>query len=175
MATYKIQHRNDTTANWNSHNPVLLKGELGIEFQSGNTVAWKVGDGVTAWSSLPYSSGPAGPKGTTGPAGPQGPQGPSGSSSGGMRPPSTSYTNYTGTSGFTAPSDGWIHIRARATGNTLSIGVINNTTGIEAHGVAIQQGHLASLLMPVRAGDSISASVSVGAYDNPVCRFHPAS
>lgn len=49
----KIALRNDTAANWTSKNPVLLKGELGIE---SDTRKFKFGDGVTAWNTLPYAS-----------------------------------------------------------------------------------------------------------------------
>lgn len=49
----KIIIRNDTSTNWNSKNPVLAKGEMGIEI---NTNKFKFGDGVTAWNTLPYAS-----------------------------------------------------------------------------------------------------------------------
>ena len=55
MATFskRIQLRRDTAANWASSNPVLLEGELGIELDdSRNRI--KIGDGTTAWNSLPY-------------------------------------------------------------------------------------------------------------------------
>ena len=48
--------RNDTAENWSSANPVLGKGEIGIEL--GDTPAenkFKVGDGITAWNDLGYS------------------------------------------------------------------------------------------------------------------------
>lgn len=48
MAT-KIQLRRDTEANWASTNPILSSGELGLD--TTNSVV-KIGDGVTAWSSL---------------------------------------------------------------------------------------------------------------------------
>lgn len=47
----KIQFRRDTAANWTSKNPTLLAGELGYET---DTHKIKVGDGSTAWKSLPY-------------------------------------------------------------------------------------------------------------------------
>jgi hypothetical protein len=47
----QIQYRNDTAANWTTANPVLLTGEIGYET---NTKLMKIGDGVTAWVSLPY-------------------------------------------------------------------------------------------------------------------------
>lgn len=51
-----IQLRRDTAANWTSVNPVLADGEEGHETGTGRR---KVGDGVTAWTSLAYWS-PAG-------------------------------------------------------------------------------------------------------------------
>jgi len=47
----QIQLRNDTASNWTSANPTLALGEIGVETNTGSV---KVGDGVTAWSSLPY-------------------------------------------------------------------------------------------------------------------------
>lgn len=47
-----IQLRGDTAANWTSANPTLAAREIGIETNTGKT---KVGDGVTAWSSLAYA------------------------------------------------------------------------------------------------------------------------
>ena len=44
--------RNDTAANWTAANPVLSKGEFGIEI---DTKKFKIGDGVTTWSQLQYS------------------------------------------------------------------------------------------------------------------------
>ena len=47
----RIQLRNDLAATWNSKNPVLKKGEIGIEI---DTRKMKVGDGTTIWEALPY-------------------------------------------------------------------------------------------------------------------------
>lgn len=49
--TSRIQLRNDTASNWVTGNPVLLKGELGIEIDTGKM---KVGDGATTWGTLSY-------------------------------------------------------------------------------------------------------------------------
>ena len=49
----KIQIRNDTAANWKAANPVLLKGELGIEI---DTRKLKIGDGISTWTGLKYVS-----------------------------------------------------------------------------------------------------------------------
>ena len=50
----KILLRNDLAANWTENNPVLGKGEIGIEIDSKK---FKFGDGTTAWNSLPYGAG----------------------------------------------------------------------------------------------------------------------
>ncbi len=47
----KIKLRNGTAAEWTAKNPVLLKGEMGIET---DTHKIKVGDGSTQWSELAY-------------------------------------------------------------------------------------------------------------------------
>lgn len=55
----RIRQKLDTTANWTGENPVLLAGEIGIEkaVSGSETVYYiKVGDGSTAWNSLPYMS-----------------------------------------------------------------------------------------------------------------------
>lgn len=79
-----IQWRRGTAAQWTSVNPTLLAGEPGYET---DTLKYKIGDGVTVWTSLPYqaetgATGPAGPTGATGAnstvPGPQGPTGPTG-------------------------------------------------------------------------------------------------
>lgn len=49
----KIQLRNDTAANWKAANPVLLKGELGIEI---DTRKMKIGDGISTYTALKYLS-----------------------------------------------------------------------------------------------------------------------
>lgn len=48
----KILLRNDTSAKWNSANPVLGKGEIGIET---DTRLFKFGDGTTNWKNLKYA------------------------------------------------------------------------------------------------------------------------
>ena len=53
--------RNETAASWTALNPVLLVAEVGVEnntyFTSGTVRLYKtkIGDGVTAWTSLPYA------------------------------------------------------------------------------------------------------------------------
>ena len=54
MATLniRIQLRNDTAKNWTNANPVLLKGEMGVETDTGKT---KIGNGTAHWKDLKYS------------------------------------------------------------------------------------------------------------------------
>ena len=50
----RIVTRNATAAQWTTANPILLKGELGLEVDTGKI---KFGDGVKAWSALAYIAG----------------------------------------------------------------------------------------------------------------------
>lgn len=54
MATLniRIQLRNDTAENWTAQNPILLKGEMGVEIDTGKT---KIGNGTDHWETLKYS------------------------------------------------------------------------------------------------------------------------
>ena len=54
MAAVTIKLRGDTAANWTSNNPTLALREPGVET---DTSKIKIGDGVTAWASLPYAVG----------------------------------------------------------------------------------------------------------------------
>ena len=47
----RILLRNDTATAWSTANPVLMKGEIGIET---DTNKFKIGDGLKAWSALSY-------------------------------------------------------------------------------------------------------------------------
>lgn len=49
----RLQLRNDTAANWTTNNPIMLKGEAGIEIDS-SPVKLKIGDGVKTWTELSY-------------------------------------------------------------------------------------------------------------------------
>lgn len=51
MSFYRIQHRRGPAAEWSASNPVLAGGEFGVETDTGK---FKVGNGATAWSGLPY-------------------------------------------------------------------------------------------------------------------------
>ena len=50
----RIVSRNDTSSNWNTANPLLLKGEIGIEIDTNKI---KIGDGVKQWQELDYFGG----------------------------------------------------------------------------------------------------------------------
>jgi hypothetical protein len=62
MAIVRIQLRRDTAADWTAANPVLAAGEMGLET---DTSSYKIGDGTSAWSALPYG-GADGPPGADG-------------------------------------------------------------------------------------------------------------
>ena len=49
----KIVSRNDTSSNWADIDPILLKGEIGIEIDTNKI---KIGDGVKSWTQLEYAS-----------------------------------------------------------------------------------------------------------------------
>lgn len=61
----QIQFRRGTASAWTSANPTLAEGEMGIET---DTDQFKIGDGLTAWTSLAYGgiAGAAGVNGTNG-------------------------------------------------------------------------------------------------------------
>lgn len=48
----KIIMRNDTAENWRTKNPILDKGEIGVE---SDTKKFKIGDNATAWNDLGYA------------------------------------------------------------------------------------------------------------------------
>ncbi len=54
MATIKL--RRDTAANWTIVNSVLSQGEVGVELSETTSIPskFKIGNGATAWNSLPY-------------------------------------------------------------------------------------------------------------------------
>lgn len=58
-----IQQRRGLASEWLAANPILLEGEAGHETDTGK---WKLGDGVTAWASLPYKQNVDSVSGKTG-------------------------------------------------------------------------------------------------------------
>ena len=59
MSYAKLRPRRGNKTRWNEVNPVLMEGELGIEFPDSGlgtgTCRFKIGDGITAWSELAYA------------------------------------------------------------------------------------------------------------------------
>lgn len=53
----QIQIRRDTTENWESEDPTLAEGELGVAIDDGVVTALKVGNGSDAWTDLAAFSG----------------------------------------------------------------------------------------------------------------------
>lgn len=51
--------RNDSAEKWESSNPILLKGEIGLE---NDTNQFKFGDGVTPWNGLKHVKLPLNPE-----------------------------------------------------------------------------------------------------------------
>jgi len=126
---YRILLRRDLSQNWNYNDPVLMSGEPGYEM---DTRKFKMGDGQTPWSQLPYYigvTGPAGessiipgPTGATGSVGPTGATGPVGATgsdgisnipgptgaTGSVGPTGATGSNYKGTSisNFSYPAVG---------------------------------------------------------------------
>jgi hypothetical protein len=50
----QIQVRRDAAASWTSTNPTLASGEIGVET---DTAKFKIGNGSSTWTGLPYSGG----------------------------------------------------------------------------------------------------------------------
>ena len=50
----RIIIRNATSTEWTQKNPVLMKGEIGLEMDA-SPIRFKIGDGSTAWTDLAYA------------------------------------------------------------------------------------------------------------------------
>ena len=57
----RVQNKRDTVTNWETNNPILLKGEMAIVQALNGSIKVKVGDGVTAFNDLAYISGDVDP------------------------------------------------------------------------------------------------------------------
>lgn len=49
-----VNFRHDTTKEWKKINPILKKGEFGIEFCNNGITKMKIGNGKSKWSELKY-------------------------------------------------------------------------------------------------------------------------
>ncbi len=65
-ANARFVYKSKKAAEWQTENPVLLKGEIGFVSDQDEGDFVKVGDGVAAWNDLPYKKGPKGDKGDDG-------------------------------------------------------------------------------------------------------------
>jgi len=52
MTYRRIQLRRDSATNWQTINPSLLQGEIGLDLTNKRM---KIGDGFTSWNDLPYA------------------------------------------------------------------------------------------------------------------------
>ena len=50
----RIQLKKDTSANWTANNPVLLNGEIAIVVTNAGETRFKVGDGTSSFTALPF-------------------------------------------------------------------------------------------------------------------------
>lgn len=54
ILSVKIKQRYDTESNWSANNPVLLAGEAA--YSSDRNGMYKIGNGTSTWSQLPYNN-----------------------------------------------------------------------------------------------------------------------
>jgi len=133
MPFVQIQFRRGLAAEWTAEDSLLAVGEMAIET---DTNLYKIGDGVTRWTLLPYG-GLHGPTGTTGPTGYNGTTGTTGPTGYNGTEGSTGPTGYTGTEGSTGPtgyngtegSTGPTGDASTVTGPTGPTGAASNVTG----------------------------------------------
>lgn len=120
MPNIQLQFRRGTAAQWAAASPVLASGEMGIET---DTSKFKVGNGFTAWNSLPYGGieGPTGPTGLKGDAGNTGPTGIPGAAT------NTGATGATGPQGDNGVSGGLVLIFDTAGGSAPQTGTLGLT------------------------------------------------
>jgi hypothetical protein len=122
--TYTFLLKQGTLAEWAATNPVLQRGEPGVEYDTGKM---KLGDGTTRWSLLPYfvpgsaSGGTTGAPGAPGLAGLQGPAGPTGAD-GATGPQGITGTGLLGPTGPPGPPGGGAGLTAG-----YGIGITNGT------------------------------------------------
>lgn len=99
MAT-QIQVRRDLSSNWNSVNPILAQGEMGLET---DTNKFKFGNGTDTWSLLAYAS-TGGGSGTSGSSGSSGTSGVNGTNGTNGLDGSSGTSGVNGTSGESGTS-----------------------------------------------------------------------
>ena len=119
MPNIQFQFRRGTLSEWNTANPTLAAGEMGIET---DTNRFKIGNGTSPWLSLSYG-GIAGPPGSPGATGVKGATGPSGiGSTGATGLGATGATGFDGATGATGFDGATGATGLGATGATGPIG-----------------------------------------------------
>lgn len=100
--TTTIRFKRGTAANLNAANPTLAAGEPCFEYDTGK---FKIGDGVSGWSALPYQEniGATGPVGATGAQGATGVTGPTGGQGATGAQGEIGATGLVGSTGATGP------------------------------------------------------------------------
>lgn len=135
MAAVTIKLRGDTAANWTTNNPILALREPGVET---DTSKIKIGDGVTAWASLPYAAGGMVDLSAPGPIG-------------ATTPSTGAFTTLTASSFDTSPP---------ATGETGEIGLQEDpTNGTNTVTIKAPSAMAADLIYVLPAADGTSGQV----------------
>lgn len=132
MSHIPFKLKRGTSAEWETFNPTLSLGEIGVDMTRHMI---KIGDGISSWNILPYvalSLGPTGETGEKGPTGqtgttslvtgPSGPTGPTGQQTG----PTGQVSDLTGKTGPTGQKGS----RSEETGPTGPTGPKSSLTGL---------------------------------------------
>lgn len=141
-----IKLRRDTAANWDTANPVLAAGEMGIETDTG---AHKFGDGTAAWGALPYAT----------------------SSRIGQQVKNTTGSQITkGSVVYISGATGGDALIALADADSeatssKTLGLVSSTIANDAYGMVIEQGLIAGVnTASATAGQSVWLSSTAGAF-----------
>jgi hypothetical protein len=57
VVAQRMWQRRGTAAEWSAANPIMAAGEIGVQLNGTSPATYKIGDGVTAWTSLAFQSG----------------------------------------------------------------------------------------------------------------------
>ena len=158
----KILLRNDTALNWNTENPVLGKGEMGIEIDSNK---FKIGDGTKTWSQLGYAGTVVAASNTNGHITIDGTD-------------TTVYTLPTGGSsigGVKTTSSGAGTVKINSSGtmelNTSGVALLNNLptyyskVQVDKHGIVVAGGALTDSDIPILTLSKISDAGTAASKD----------
>lgn len=132
----QLQFRRGTQSNWSTQNTILASGELALT-TDGNL--FKIGDGVTSWRNLSYTSGPTGSTGSTGSTGPTGSIGPTGPTGDVSPTQLTSSISGLGTIGYISTSSAVSTVRGLGTSGYLSAPTLTISTLIVNGQTSVRQ------------------------------------